>query len=294
MNKIFITGATGNIGKSVVKHLLNQTNQQLVVGVRNIEKSRKHFPSSQRLQYQTFDFEAFDSNSTVFRGIDLVFLLRPPHISDVATYFKPIIESLVKSGVKKVVFLSVQGVEKSSIIPHHKIEKLILDSGLDYVFVRPSYFMQNLTTTFLDEIKAQKTVTVPAGKGIFNWVDVDNIGEATAQLINRFEEFKNRGYDITGTENKSFGEVCSELSKCIGCEIKFQSPSILRFFKLKKKEGMPNGFIVVMIMLHLLPRFQKPPTISNHVNKLTGKKPTLLSEFFEREKNLFTKKPIEL
>lgn len=31
-----------------------------------------------------------------------------------------------------------------SLIPHHKIEKRILQHGLRYIFIRPAYFMQNL------------------------------------------------------------------------------------------------------------------------------------------------------
>jgi len=40
-----------------------------------------------------------------------------------------------------------------------------------------------------------------------------------------------------------------------------------------------------MIFLHFLPRFQKPPKISNQYEKFTGKKPTTLFEFLTREKN---------
>ncbi len=43
-----------------------------------------------------------------------------------------------------------------------------------------------------------------------------------------------------------------------------------------------------MILLHLLPRFQKEPIISDFYEKLTGKKPTTLKEFIEREKYKFT------
>jgi len=45
--------------------------------------------------------------------------------------------------------------------------------------------------------------------------------------------------------------------------------------------------IIVMIMLHFLPRFQKEPVISDNYEKITGKKPTSLGEFIEREKIKF-------
>jgi hypothetical protein len=52
-----------------------------------------------------------------------------------------------------------------------------------------SYFMQNLTTTLLPEIVKQKRITLPSGKAKFNWIDVKNIGEATAHLILNFAKY---------------------------------------------------------------------------------------------------------
>ena len=52
------------------------------------------------------------------------------------------------------------------------------------------------------------------------------------------------------------------------------------------KEGMKKDFIMVMLLLHYLPRFQKEPFISNNVEKLKAKKPTTLKEFIYREQDL--------
>lgn len=45
-----------------------------------------------------------------------------------------------------------------------------------------------------------------------------------------------------------------------------------------------KGMIIVMILLHFLPRFQKEPKISGFYEQLTGKKPTDLLKFIERVK----------
>jgi len=50
---------------------------------------------------------------------------------------------------------------------------------------------------------------------------------------------------------------------------------------------MASGMILVMILLHFLPRFQKEPGISDFYERLTGKKPTDLKTFIEREKKVF-------
>lgn len=288
MKRILITGATGNVGFEVIRFLFRNSNgYRIVAGVRNIVEAKRKLKGYENLEYVAFDFENPATFEGALENVDSVFLLRPPHISDVDQYFKPLIESVAKHQIGELVFLSVQGVEKSSVIPHHKIEKLLIDSGISYIFLRPSYFMQNLTTTLLKDIQEKRKIYLPAGKAKFNWIDIENIGEISAILLDRFNEFSNRAIELTGYENKNFGEVAKLISVTTGKKIDYQSPNPFRFFSVKMKEGMLTGMIVVMILLHYLPRFQKEPQISDFYNQLTGKSPCSLKEFIEREQNRF-------
>jgi uncharacterized protein YbjT (DUF2867 family) len=153
MDRVLITGATGNIGFEVINYLNEfKSSNKIFAGVRNIEKAKQIISERNRVEFVEFDFENPETFNNALKNIDMVFLLRPPHISNVEKYFKPLIESFKENKVKQVIFLSVQGAEKSSIIPHNKIEKLIISYDLEYIFLRPAYFMQNLTTTLIQDI----------------------------------------------------------------------------------------------------------------------------------------------
>lgn len=289
MKRILITGATGNIGTEVVRYLYELDHEfEIIVAVRNIESSKKKFPSFPKLSFRTFDFEEQNSFNNAFKDIDIIFLLRPPQISEVDKYFKPLLESAKKNGIEKIVFLSVQGVEKSKVIPHNKIERLIKSNDFKYIFVRPSYFMQNLTTMLLSEIVENQTITLPSGHAKFNWIDVKNIGEVAAILIKSFEKYQNSAFEITGTENKNFQEVTEIMTEIIGTKFRFISINPIGFYFKKRKRGVKSGFAVVMTILHFLPRFQKEPEFSDNYFKLTGKKTTTLKDFIEREKEKLT------
>jgi len=199
-----------------------------------------------------------------------------------------------ENGVGEIVFLSVQGAEKSTVIPHNKIEKLIREFNINHVFLRPSYFMQNLTTTLLNDIQSKRKIILPAGKAVFNWIDVENIGETCAILLERFSAFENRAIELTGYENENFYTVAALISESVAENIVFENVGPLRFFSLKKREGMIPGMIMVMIMLHFLPRFQKPPVISMFYEELTGRKPTTLRQFIERRKRFLISKEFDL
>lgn len=285
MKDILITGATGNIGQEVIRKLFeNKAISRILAGVRNIEKAKPKFSNFEKLEYVKFDFEDPSTFRTALINVDSVFLLRPPNISDVEKYFRPLISYLKELHVKQVIFLSVQGVETSRLIPHHKIEDLIIKSELDYIFLRPSYFMQNLTTTLVSDIRKRRAIILPAGHAKFNWVDVENIGEVSAILLERFIEFKNSAVEITGTENENFESVVEQINYVLARKIRYININPFNYYVMKRREGIPRGQIIIMILLHYLPRFQKEPRISFFYEKLTGKKPTKLKIFIEREK----------
>jgi len=290
MGNILITGATGNIGSEVIRYLYkNDTSNRIIAGVRNIEKAKKVFADYPKLEYVHFDFEDSDTFDGALTDIDKVFLLRPPHISDIDKYFKPLISRIKEKNVNEIVFLSVQGAEKSKVIPHNKIERLISEHGLDYIFLRPSYFMQNLTTALIGDIKTKREIILPSGSAKFNWIDIDNIGEAGAILLDKFDDYKNQAFEITGLENESFAAVTSLINKAIENPIRFRNVNPFSFYRIKKSDGLEKGMIVVMLLLHLLPRFQNEPRISDFFEQLTSKKPTDLKTFIEREKRQFEK-----
>lgn len=261
----------------------NYTGAEIIAAVRNASSAKKSLSAIQGISYRQFDFENPDTHGPAFEGVGLLFLLRPPHLSDIETYFRPLLESARKHGIANVVFLSVQGAEKSTIIPHNKIEQLILEFGFSYVFVRPSYFMQNLTSTLLNELRDQKSVTLPAGKAVFNWIDVKDIGEATTALILDFARYQNQAFVLTGSENKNFQEVCQLISEITGQKITYRSMNPLRFYFAKRTSGMQSGFALVMTLLHFLPRVQDEPDITGTVQQLTGRSPRTLSDFINRE-----------
>ena len=288
MSNILITGATGNVGFEVIRFLTKlDTAHKVIAGVRNIDQAKKVLKGFPSLDYVLFDFEDFSTFNDALKGIDRIFLLRPPHISDIDKYFKPLLSKIKAKNIKEIIFLSVQGAEKSKIIPHNKIERLIIENGFNFIFLRPSYFMQNLTTTLINDIQNKREIILPSGQAKFNWIDIENIGEAAAILLDEFDDYKNQAFEITGLENESFTKVTELINNIIEKPIKYRNVNPLKFYNIKKHEGMVKGMIIVMTLLHFLPRFQKEPSISDFYQRLTGKKPTDLNTFINREKKQF-------
>lgn len=286
IRKVLITGATGNVGLEVIKSLQPFVNQlDITAGVRDIEKDRPKLADYQ-VRFKPFDFENPATYSAALRQCDTLFLLRPPQLSDVGKYFKPLIHTAKEMAVQHIIFLSVQGVEKSTIIPHHKIEQLIVESDIPYTFLRPAYFMQNFTTTLHADLVNKKRIFLPAGGARFTLIDVRDVGEVAAKIIANPFKYANKGYELTSNEALTFAEMSEKLSSGLGVKINYESPNLWRFFWQKRQEKMPVAFILVMIMLHYLPRFQKTPPITEGVKKILGREPTAFETFVKDNKTL--------
>ena len=284
MQKLFITGASGNVGISVLKALHTIKHQlSLVAGVQNIEKGQFAL-SNFDTQLILFDFTNISTYKNALAGIDILFLLRPPQISDTEKYFKPLIKVCVDVGVKHIVFLSVQGVQKSKMIPHYKIEKLIVDSNINYTFLRPAYFMQNFLTSLNKDLVKNKIIYLPAGNAKFTIVDVVDVGNVAAFVLTNINLHINKKYELTNNEKLTFAEMVKILSIKLNVYIHYKSPSILSFFVKKKIEKMPTMLVLVMIMLHFLPRFRKEPNTTNCINEITNSVPNSFEKFIELNK----------
>ncbi len=286
MTKILITGATGNVGMEVIKALNKLNNPfEIYAGIKDLGKDKLLL---ERFNIKTvvFDFTDINTFKPALFQCDVLFLLRPPQLSDVTAYFKPLIETAIQCGVKHIVFLSVQGVEKSTIIPHHKIEKLIVESKIPYTFLRPAYFMQNFTTTLRNDLVIHKRIFLPAGNAKFTVIDVTDIGKVTAKILTETNNHVNKSYELTNNEKLTFGEMAEKLSRGLNTIIKYESPNLLKFFLTKRKEKMPIMLILVMMMLHYLPRFQQEPNITDWVKKITHDEPKTFDEFIFEHKDL--------
>lgn len=285
---ILITGATGNVGREVISSLIEKEQQQAILaGVRSLKKDTGRLP--QGTACVELDFENPASFEDAFSKCELLFLLRPPHISDVKKYFAPLIDLAVQKKVKHIVFLSVQGADENSIIPHHKIEVLIQNSSIAYTFLRPAYFMQNFTTTLRKDLLEKDLIYLPAGKAPFTLVDLEDVGKAAAEVLVDPSKHHSKAYDLTSADLLSFSQMAEILGEEIGRDIQFKSPNLLSFFFHKKRQSLATGLILVMMMIHYLPRFSAPPKRTDVLENINHKKPRSFQGFVQNNRSHWLK-----
>lgn len=244
--KILITGATGNVGGAILNKLDPQA--EIYAGVRNIEKA-KTSPHCKNYKLCVIDFEKEKYPQIDF---DAVFLMRPPQLAE-RDIFRKYLTTLKPT--TKVVFLSVQGAGTKTYLPHAKIEKMIGTLGFKHIFIRPTYFMENLTTILWDELAENNRIYLPSSNLVFNWIAVSDVAEVAIKAL-KWDLTKD-SLEITGSSNLNLYQVVSAINNICGTKIKYVSPSLIKFVLYNLKKRKKISYILVMILLHYLPKFSK-------------------------------------
>jgi len=279
---ILITGATGNVGHALLQKLRDEENVNIYAAGRSIEKMKKQIDNDS-INYVKHDFKDKSTYESALVNIDTVFLMRPPAISKVKKYIRPFLVKIKENKIKQVIFLSLQGAEKNIVVPHHRVEKYIKNLNIPYTFLRPSFFMQNLSTTHQKEIKEKNEIFIPAGKGKTNFIDIRDIAAAARKVILE-DGHINKAYKLTGPENLDYYEIAEVMSEILNKKIEYKDPSIFQFFKRKRQEGYSIIHTLVMIGLYSASKYGSVAKKTDEFKQLMERKPITFKEFVRDHK----------
>jgi uncharacterized protein YbjT (DUF2867 family) len=280
MAAVLVTGSTGNVGSEVVAQLLKRGES-----VRAAVRPGRGGGFGAPVIEVELDFEAPSTFAGALAGVSRVFLMRPPQMSD-PKQMHPFVDAMRTAGIEQIAFLSVQGAGSNPFVPHHGIEQCLKRSGLAWTFLRPSFFMQNLSTTHRADICERDEVFVPAGRGKTNFIDVADIAEAIAVVLTTPGHL-GRAYELTGSEALTYDQVADILSQECGRPITYPRPSAREFKSRMTAAGHDEDFVSVMASIYLIARVGMAAGTTDELEGLIGRKPTTLAQWAERNAECF-------
>lgn len=174
--KVLVLGGTGTVGSQVGRDLLARGAEVLVL-TRDPKKPLP--PGAKAVAGDLLDPATI---RTAFLGMDGVFLLNAVSATECHEGLMAV-NGARMAGVKKVVYMSVQGVDKAPHLPHFgaklSVEAALKASGLAFTILRPNNFFQN-DTWYKDAMLAYGAYPQPFGDVGLSRVDVRDIAEAAA------------------------------------------------------------------------------------------------------------------
>lgn len=277
-NEILVIGGTGNIGTPLVDHLKG-SDQSYRVMVRSDESEAKM--AAKGVPSIRAELGDWPSIKTALQNVDTVFLLSSPS-PNMSSLHKGLIDRAKSSNVRKIVRLSAEPARYSEGLPmyeqHAEVDKYLMGSGLEYVILRPHYFMQNIPQMHATFMKEQQMFAQYLGNTHLPMVDARDIAK-TAMAGLTSDKFNGKIHYITGPRSISFSDVANAFSKHLGKDIQYVNLSYEDQKAGLKAYGTPDMIVeTVMTLFKRWSEGEDQPATSDFEN-ITGLEATDIDKF---------------
>lgn len=253
MTKILVTGATGNIGRMTLNHLLNRVHANDIVGLAR-DPAKAAGLTAKGIEIRQGDYFDYEGLVRVFKGIDKVMLVSATAFTDRNTQHENVINAAKQAGVKHIVYMPIIHKTGSAFcLPQVTEEDLFVEerlktSGLIYTLVRHPPFLENVPS-YVGGNALENGVRTPAGAGRAGYACRDDLAEAHAIVLSE-DGHENKSYSLYGDLSVSFPDVAQILTEISGKRVPFNAVSDQEYIANLMAAGLPEpaaGFLLLWV-----------------------------------------------
>ena len=239
---ILITGATGQLGTSVVNQLLTKLSTDQFVVTSSNERGVQSL-INKGLHARLANFSDIETLNDAFEGIDTLLLISTMDPNRLEQH-KNVIDAAKAKGVQHIVYtsLAIKDIEISAVkelmISHFETEAYIKSSGLKYTILRNTMYAEALTQ-ILGPNALTQSIQLPGGTGKVPYALRREMGEATANLLLQAPK-ANAIYNITGDTLYSYEDIAHTLKTFTTYPIEYENIDEVEFVENLKDMGFPD------------------------------------------------------
>ncbi|MCP4831166.1 MAG: NmrA family NAD(P)-binding protein [Gammaproteobacteria bacterium] len=220
---ILLTGITGNNGGATANALL-KLGIKFRALVRDLDKAADW--ANKGVELVQGDLEDSASVQAALEGIDRAVLILP-NGEDQQRLELSFIETAKQAGLPWLLKLSspeaVRGTTSPIPLAHIAAEDAIMASGMNWTFVRPSFFMQNFRSSPA-MAKSTGKLSMPMGNGTVALTDCTDAGAFIAHVLTDDNSAQHYGqcYDISGPDPvMNFNDIARMIGESIGQDVAY-------------------------------------------------------------------------
>jgi uncharacterized protein YbjT (DUF2867 family) len=270
MKRVLVAGATGYLGRYVVKEFNKQG-----YWVRALTRSADRLDDLNNYVDEAFIGAVTDPASLdgICQDIDVVFSsIGITKQKDNLTYMdvdyqgnKNLLEEAKKAGVSKFIYVSVFSAEKMSslkgIQAKLKFTQALKKSGLDYLVVNPNGFFSDMLE-YLKMAQQGRGYVFGTGENRINPIHGEDLAEVCVSAVDRDE----KEIDVGGPEVLTHNQILAIAFESLGKPVKISRIPIwlrkvilatLRLFTSVKTYGPQEFFMTVLAMDMVAPTYGK-------------------------------------
>ncbi|MFD2937645.1 SDR family oxidoreductase [Spirosoma flavum] len=278
---ILVTGATGQLGTTVIHHLLQKIPpSQIAAFVRDETKAANLIKQGVTIRIGHYD--DINTLNHAMQGIKTLLLIAGTDEENRVSQHQNVVNTAKKADVQRIAYTSRALKDPATLVNqlmkgHFQTEDYIKASGLPYILFRNILYMDAIPQFVGGDAVFERGINLPAGQARVALALRNEMGEAIANALVTNHEGSTT-YRLTGSESYSFYDIAAALTNLSGQSVVY-SPSEPATF-----ETQLIGRGLSAVMARRITGFIKDiangqeDLVSPDLERLLGRKPTTLHE----------------
>lgn len=269
---ILVTGATGNVGRPLVE-LLVAEGAKVRAGTRNPQA----------------DLPDGVEASSSLDGVSAIFL----NSRALGDTVGPLLARARAEGVQRVVALAAINVDTPEETQpsrytgdrNKELEAAAIDSGLEWVSLRPTVFCTNSIGLWANQIRGGDTVYSPYPSA--SWAPInprDVAGVAARALLD--DDLLSQKIELTGPQSLTHEEMVETIGDALGRDLTCQEipreVALRRFAEIGLPDGMGNALLTMLAM-----EASGPAKVTDGVERILGRPALTFAQWVADNKEAF-------
>jgi uncharacterized protein YbjT (DUF2867 family) len=281
---ITVFGATGNTGSPLVDTLLAKGAAVCAV---TSDPAKVENLKAKGCEAVTANFTDPAALERACAGAERIYLVTPAHL-DMRRWKANAIAAAKAAGVRHVVLATGLGASPKAKVTfgkwHSETQELLKESGLDWTFVQPTYFMQNLL--WQADTIAKDGVYYDDLGGPVAWIDARDIADVAAEALTG-PGHEGKTYGLTGPEALTGEDIAAMLSEVTGRTITCAPLSVEDSKAAMIAAGMQEEVAAAMVELASIAPKGYLAGIETTVSDVLGRPARRLRDFIAENRDAF-------
>jgi NAD(P)H dehydrogenase (quinone) len=270
---LLVTGATGQLGRRVLAHLLNRIPAgRIAAGVRDPHRAATLAARGVTVRHADFDHPA--TVGQAFAGIERLLLISTsgPHGQRYRQHHNAIL-----GAVSHIVYTSLTtGAPPSIARLHRQTEATIRESGIGHTFLRNPLYVENYTAALPAAIETGMLVSA-TGAGRVAAAARDDLALAAATAL-ADTQHDGATFKLTGLDAWSFDELAALTTAVSQRPVTHRHVDAEELATHRRRAGVSAADTAVIVDIHLAIRAGTLATVTGDLAGLIRRPPTTLEQ----------------
>ncbi|ROT26574.1 SDR family oxidoreductase [Micromonospora sp. HM5-17] len=239
---IVVTGATGHYGPLAIEELLARgvPAGQIVAAARDPQKATAL--AARGVQVRRADYTDPESLASALSGAEKLLFVSGSEVGQRVPQHRNVVEAATAAGVRLIAYTSILNADTTGIRladEHRATEAMIRDSGVPYVLLRNTFYLE-VYTAALPQAVEHGALVEATGDGRISAATRADLAAAAAVVLTT-EGHENRVYELGGAPAITLAELAAEASRQSGRPIAFRNLSQAEYVDFLAGVGVPRA-----------------------------------------------------